>query len=83
MFIVLKTINQKVNKMDRIKFNIWVFFARIKLKRKIKGLKQEISDLSWHILVEELDDPELITTYKEAKLIFFMRETMLKGLQYA
>jgi hypothetical protein len=56
---------------------------RIKLKRKIKGLKQEISDLSWHILVEELDDPELITTYKEAKLILFMSETMLKGLQYA
>lgn len=68
---------------EAIRYNIWIFFERIRVRREINKLKQELGDLCWHISVEKLDDPELLTNYKEVEAILFAREETLKGLQYA
>ena len=69
--------------IEKIKHNVWVFFARIRTKKELKKLKQDLGDLSWHLGVEKMDDPELVKQYKETEVTIFMNETMLKGLQYA
>jgi hypothetical protein len=68
--------------IETIKHNVWVFFARIRTKKEIKKLKQHLGDLSWHIGVEKMEEPELVKQYKETEVAIFMNETMLKGLQY-
>ena len=69
--------------IEKIKHNIWVFFARIRIKRQIKKLNQHLNDLSWPIGVEKLDNPDLVIQYKETEAVLFMNKTMLNGLQYA
>ena len=69
--------------LEKIKHNVWVFFARIRTKKEIKKLKQHLGNLSWYIGVEKMDDPQLVKQYKEAEVDLFMNETMLKGLRYA
>lgn len=69
--------------LEKIKHNVWVFFARIRTKKEIKKLKQHLGNLSWYIGVEKMDDLQLVKQYKEAEVDLFMNETMLKGLRYA
>jgi len=80
--ILLAAVNFRTM-IETIKHNVWVFFARIRTKREIKKLKQHLGDLSWHIGVEKMEDPELVKQYKETEVAIFMNKTMLKGLQYA
>ncbi len=68
--------------MEKIKFNIWVFFARRRIKKEIKKLRNYLNDLSWTIGVENNCNTELLKQYKETKVALFMNETMLKGLRY-
>jgi len=68
--------------IEKTKHNVWVFFARIRTKKKIKKLKQQLCDLSWHIHIEKMDEPQMVKQYKETESIIFMNQTILKGLQY-
>ncbi len=68
--------------MDRIKYNIWVFFARIRVKRTIGKLKQDLQDLSWHLCVEKNESPEILSQYKKTKALLYANEILLTGLQY-
>jgi late competence protein required for DNA uptake (superfamily II DNA/RNA helicase) len=68
--------------IEKIKHNVWVFFARVKRKKELKKLKQHLDDLSWHLGVEKMEEPELVKQYKDTELAIFITETMLKGLQY-
>lgn len=67
---------------DKIDWYIFVFFARIRTKKKIKELKQNIQDLSWHLGVEKSDNPEILKAYNEAKLWLMVKQFTLRGLQY-
>jgi hypothetical protein len=40
--------------IERIKYNVFVFFARIRTKKLIKKLEQNLQDYSWHIGVEKM-----------------------------
>ena len=62
--------------------NVWVFFARIKTKKELKKLKQDLEDLSWHLVVEKIDNKILLEKYEETKLKIFILEISLKGLEY-
>jgi hypothetical protein len=68
--------------IERIKYNVFVFFARIRTKKLIKKLEQNLQDYSWYIGVEKNDNPELIRKYEEARTQQFIAKTTLKGLQY-
>lgn len=68
--------------IERLKYNVFVFFARIRTKKRIKQLEQNLQDYSWHIGVEKNDDPELVKKYEEARAQQFIAKTTLKGLQY-
>lgn len=68
--------------IERIKYNVFVFFARIRTKRRVKQLEQELLDLSWTICVEKNDDPELVVEWEKARTLQFIAKTTLKGLQY-
>ena len=62
--------------------NVWVFFARIKTKKELKKLKLDLEDLSWHLVVEKIDNKILLEKYEETKLKIFILEISLKGLEY-
>lgn len=68
--------------IERLKYNVFVFFARIRTKKRIKQLEQDLQSYSWYIGVEKNDDPELIKKYEEARTQKFIAMTTLKGLQY-
>ena len=63
-----------------IKYNIWVFFARIQTKRDIKKLKRELSILSLEIKKSKYS--KFYERFKKVKTALFIAETTLKGLQY-
>ncbi len=65
-----------------IKYNIWVFFARICTKRDIKKLKRELGILSQYIVVTKDKNPKFYERFKKVKTALFIAETTLKGLQY-
>lgn len=68
--------------LAKLKYNAFIFFLRIRTKRIIKQLKQDLGDLSWHLSVEKIDDQERVKKYKEIELWIFIKENTLKGLQY-
>jgi len=68
--------------VEKIKWYVFVFFARIKCKREIKELKQDLQDLSWTLGVEKNSDPKIANVYEETKAVLFFKENLLKGLQY-
>ena len=55
--------------LENLKHNIWVFFARRRVKNKIKKLKHDLNNLS-HVNSKEI----------ETKL--FIQEIFLSGLVY-
>jgi len=68
--------------IERIEYDVFVFFARIRTKKLINRIEQYLQDYSWHIAVEKNNDPELVREYEEAKIRLFIAKTTLKGLQY-
>ena len=71
-----------MNWLKQQSHNVWVFFARIKTKKELKKLKQDLEDLSWHLVVEKIDNKILLEKYEETKLKIFILEISLKGLEY-
>jgi len=68
--------------IERLKYNVFVFFARIRLRKQIKQLEKDLQAYSWYIGVEKNYDPELLRKYEEATIQQFIKKTTLKGLQY-
>ena len=68
--------------IERLQYNVFVFFARIRTKKRIKQLEQDLQDYSWHIGIEKNDDTELVKKYEDARTQQFIAKTTLKGLQY-
>jgi hypothetical protein len=71
-----------MNWLKEQSYNVWVFFARIRTKKKLKKLKQDLGDLSWHLGVEKIDNKILLQQYEETKLKIFILEISLKALEY-
>ena len=68
--------------IERLQYNVFVFFARIRTKKRIKQLEQDLQDYYWHIGIEKNDDTELVKKYEDARTQQFIAKTTLKGLQY-
>lgn len=68
--------------IERLKYNVFVFFARIRTKKRIKQLEQDLQAYSWYIGVEKNDNSEIVKKYEEAKIKHFIAQTTLNGLQY-
>ncbi len=68
--------------IERLKYYVFVFFSRIRTKKRIKQLEQDLQDYSWHIDVEKNDDPELVRKYEMVRTQQFIAKMILKGLQY-
>lgn len=68
--------------LEKLKYNIWVFFTRIKTKDEIEELTQHLNFLSWYIGVEKLNDPILVKMFEETRLALAMNELILKNLRY-
>lgn len=71
-----------MNWLKQQSHNVWVFFARIKTKKELKKLKRDLEDLSWHLVVEKIDNKILLQKYEETKLKIFILEISLKALEY-
>ena len=67
-----------MNWLKQQSHNVWVFFARIRTKKELKKLKQDLEDLSWHLGVEKIDNKILLQKYEETKLKIFILEISLK-----
>ena len=68
---------------EKIKYNVFVFFAKRRTIKRLKELNQELNALSWHIGVEKNNDEKLWQRFEEVKTLIFIKETTLKGLVYA
>ena len=68
--------------IEKIKYNVFVFFARMRTKRAIKKLENDLQAYSWYIGVEKNDDPVLLEKYKQAREMKYIKETLLSGLKY-
>ena len=71
-----------MNWLKQQSHNVWVFFARIRTKKELKKLKQELYDLSWHLTIEKMNDKILLAKYEETKIKIFFLEISLKALEY-
>jgi hypothetical protein len=65
-----------------IRYNVWVFFARIRTKKRIKAIKRDIERASWYLSVEKIDDVELIGHYNKLKVELYMNQVTLDRLEY-
>lgn len=68
--------------IERIKYNVFVFFARSRTKKKIRKLEQDLQAYSWYIGLEKNDDPSILQKFKDATCDLLIAKTTLKGLKY-
>ena len=68
--------------VHKLKYNIFVFFAKIRMKQTIKKIEQNLQGYSWCIGVEKNDDPVIWQRFKDERVKLFIAETALSGLQY-
>lgn len=66
----------------RFKYNVFVFFERIRTKKRIKKLQQQADEYCWYIAVENNHDPDLFFKYRMKKQQLIGAKIKLISLQY-